>query len=212
MIKRGGNIPKRYIRHQGKAIIGIDEFNNGHHIESIPLIVAAYYVDNYDSGLLNINFGKKGGFSAKTSLQEKFPDRAKAFLLHYPDFRYATISRESNPIILLHLRAIAMSYLIINIIETYKPDNDNVYVLFDAVNNKKTSELVGSWIDGILEDELGRSLPFYFRKNGENNPVVRAADLVAYSLAGLKARNPDGKWPCRERRIKLEGLVKRHVG
>jgi len=206
------DIPKKYIRHQGKDIIGIDEFNNGHHIEGMPLIVVAYYVPSYHSALLNINFGKKGAFSASPSLQQRFPDKAKSFLTQYSSFRYATISKESNPVILLHLRAIAMSYLIIDTIEARRPNLDNVYVLFDTVNNKKTSEIVGSWVDDILEDELGRSLPFYFRKNGENNPVVRAADLVAYSLAGLRARNPDGKWPCRERRIRLERLVKQHVG
>ena len=193
-----------------KPTIGIDEFNNGVSIKGLPLVVCSYYYNSYpNSQKSNGPFERKKGFKYNKS-QEKINEvinRAKFCLNRNPSFYYTPVE---NPLKLdgeyfLHLRALAISALILKNLSRWGYSKDLV-VAIDKIDNNERSKIVGSYLENILSD-FKLNIPIFFQERAdENNMAVKKADRCAYFVALLKHFGE--KWPHRTKKVNIESILK----
>lgn len=206
----------------GKNVIGIDELNNGYHLNSLwgkdcPMIICGYLIRNYSrSSCSNGKFEAKGRLFGKHGhdLQEILR-RTRYYSEHFPNFFYLTLQKKEVKTFPVNYRAQAISSITLRFFQEPNISDKNTILVLDKMDNKDFSEKV-AFLCREYFDMAGLDIQIKIQEHADKyNTSVKKADRVARYIGALRFKGNSKKWPYPKKRVFLQDLntfiiAKRH--
>lgn len=203
----------------GKDVIGIDEINNGYHLNhhygslnpehrNLPLITVGYLIREYEgSQQANEQYEAKGGvFVEKGGRKlEDIQKRALGYIHRHQDFFYSRIkSKEASSISPMGRRAESVASIVLRFFNDYNLSENDTFICLDNLGFNDATESLRCYLKELFNaSDLFResfNTHVYFQKHADKfNRACKFADRTAYHLMALKFRTPKTKWPFRDR-------------
>lgn len=200
-------VKKRLI---GKNIIGLDELNNGFHIqrEDFPMVVCGYLILDFPSTYPERKYVKKKGvFGEKSDSIKEILGRARLYFDENPNFFYTLIKKEDLESKPLYKRAEAITAIVFRFFIDYGLSDENTLVIADWIGKDGFSKDICFFCNESFKIAGLDNLIIKFEKKADvNNFAVKAADRAAYYIGGLKFKSSWEKWPYSRRKVDIEDL------
>ncbi|MDO8741227.1 MAG: hypothetical protein Q7J54_06675 [Candidatus Woesearchaeota archaeon] len=200
-------VKKRLI---GKNIIGIDELNNGFHIQrkDFPMVICGYLIEDFPSSYPERKYVRKNGiFGEKSDSVKEILGRARPYFNENPDFFYTLIQKENLENKPLYKRAEAIAAIVFRFFIDYGLSEENTLVIADWVGRDGFSKDICFFCNESFKIAGLDKLIIRFEKKADvHNYAVKAADRAAYYIGGLKYKSNWEKWPYSGRKVDMGEL------